>query len=130
MADARDFEFHDRRKHERFKIARVIYVEVVRARSGTEADNPILRCETADVSIGGLRIWVPESIPQGSMLNLAVPMDDWKNNLELVATAVWTRPCESPAGFWVGLELEDSGREDMERWFKAVHSMKSSPEGQ
>ncbi len=127
MADSRDFQYHDRRKHERFDFARVIYVEVVAGGGRTEADNPILRCESVDVSVGGLRIWVPESIPQGATLNLAVPMDDWKNNLELVARAVWTRPCDSPAGFWVGLELEDAEREDMERWFKVVHSLKSEP---
>lgn len=128
MAEPRDFEYHDRRKHERFDIARVIYVEVVAADGRTEADNPILRCETVDISVGGLRIWVPEPIPQGCKLNLAVPMDDWKNNLELVARAVWIRECESPEGFWVGLELEDSDREDMERWFVVVHSLSSEPQ--
>jgi hypothetical protein len=129
MTDSRDFKYHERRQHERFDIAKVIYVEVVSAASRSEADNPIIRCETVDISIGGLRIWVPESIPEGSRLNLAVPMDDWKNNLELSARSVWARPCESPGGFWVGLELEDSGREDMERWFKVVHSLRSQPEG-
>ena len=127
MAEPKNFEYHDRRKHERFNIARVIYVEVVAPGQRSEAENPILSCETVDVSIGGLRIWVPESIPQGSTLNLAVPMNDWKDNLELVAKAVWTRPCDSPSGFWVGLELEDSNREDMESWFKVVHSLRSEP---
>ncbi len=71
MTESRDFEYHDRRKHERFGIARVIFVEVVAAGGRSEADNPILRCETVDVSIGGLRIWVPEAVPAGCTLNLA-----------------------------------------------------------
>ena len=128
MADSHDFEYRERRQYERFSVAKVIYVEVVRSASGKETDNPIIRCETVDISIGGLRIWVPEAIPEGSRLNLAVPMDDWKNNLELSARSVWTRPCESPPGCWVGIELEDSEREDMERWFRVVHSLRSKPE--
>jgi c-di-GMP-binding flagellar brake protein YcgR len=113
-------EGSERRKYPRINIERAIYVEVVRRGSMTEADNPIIRCETLDVSMGGLRIWVPEQIAQGSVLNIAAPMEDWKENLELVGKAMWVRAAEDKKGYWVGLELMDSSREDMERWFIVV----------
>lgn len=114
------YDNHERRKHPRVSVERAIYVEVVGRDSLTEADNPIIRCETLDISMGGLRIWIPEPIAEGATLNIAAPMEDWKENLELVGQAMWVRRAEDNQGYWVGLELKDSSREDMERWFKVV----------
>jgi hypothetical protein len=114
----------DRRKHERFNLATAIYIEVVESGSRSEADNTIIRCETLDISVAGLRISVPIPIAQGSILNIAVPVDDWKENLELVGKAMWARQAGEGEGYWVGLELQDSSREDMERWFRVVHKLK------
>jgi len=111
---------NDRRKHPRVSVERAIFVEVVKRGSLTEADNRIIRCEILDVSVGGLRIWVPEPIAEGAMLNIAAPMEDWKENLELVGQAKWVRGAENNRGYWVGLELKDSSREDMEKWFQVV----------
>ncbi len=117
------FDYTDRRKHERVEIVRAIFIEVVNKGGRSEADNPIIRCETVDVSVGGLKIFVTEEIVKGSRLNLAVPLDDWKENLELVGEAMWIKPAEGKPGYWVGLELKDSSREDMEKWFKVVHTL-------
>lgn len=117
------FKYTERRKHERIHVERAIFVEVESPGSRTEANNQILRCETLDVSVGGLRIWVPEEIMEGSTLNIAAPMGDWKENLELVGEAMWVRPAEDKEGFWVGLQLADSSREDMEKWLKVVHRL-------
>jgi len=64
------------------------------------------------------------SIAMGSTLNIAVPMDDWKENLELVGEAMWVKEADNKEGYWVGLELEDTSREDMEKWFKVVYRLK------
>jgi c-di-GMP-binding flagellar brake protein YcgR len=116
--------YTDRRKHERLEVETAIYVEVVRRGNRSEAENTIIRCETVDISVGGLRIWVPEAIAEGSTLNIAVPMDDWKDNLELVGKAIWTKAADNKEGYWVGLELEDASHEDMENWCKVVYTLK------
>jgi len=118
------YDYSDRRKHRRINVEQAIYVEVVTPGSRSEADNIIIRCETVDISIGGLRIWVPASIAKGSTLNIAVPMDDWEDNLVLVGEAIWVGEADSKAGYWVGLELEDTSREDMVKWFKVVHRLR------
>ena len=115
--------YSERRQHPRIQVERAILIEVVRRGSRTEADNPIIRCETVDVSVGGLKIRVPEPIPAGSVLNIAAPSDDWKENLELVGEAMWVREAENRNGYWVGLALKDSSREDMEKWFRVVHRL-------
>lgn len=117
------FNYTEKRKHQRVHVERAIFVEVETPGSRTEAQNQILRCETLDVSVGGLRIWVPEKIMEGSKLNIAAPMEDWKENLELVGKAMWVRPAEDQEGFWVGLELADSSRDDMEKWLQVVYRL-------
>jgi hypothetical protein len=77
--------------------------------------------------VGGLKIYVQQPIAQGSKLNIAVPMDGGKENLELVGEAMWLKPIEGGVGFWVGLELHDSNRDNMEKWFRVVHSLSSTP---
>jgi len=120
-------DYLDRRKHQRIEVVKAIFIEVVRRGSRRETDNAIIRCETVDISVSGLRIYVTQLIPQGSQLNIAVPQDDWKDNLELIGEAVWVKPVGDGKGYWVGLELRDSNRDTMQRWFKVVHSLSSTP---
>jgi hypothetical protein len=122
------YDYADRRKHPRVDVERAIYIEVVKPGIRSEAHNTVLRCETVDISVAGLRIWVGESVPAGSKLNIAVPMEEWKENLELVGKVMWTRPAEGQSGYWLGLELGDASREDMEKWFKVVQFLQKKNE--
>jgi hypothetical protein len=115
-----------RRKHERVSVEKAIFVEVVKGPGRSEAHNDIIRCETLDVSNGGLRIWVANPISAGTTLNIAAPMDDWTENLELVGEAMCVKEAVDRDGYWVGLALKESSREDMEKWFKVVHRLKHS----
>jgi hypothetical protein len=45
----------------------------------------------------------------------------------LVGEAMWIKPADGVAGYWVGLELRDSNRANMEKWFRVVHSLSSTP---
>lgn len=119
--------YHERREHKRFEVVQAIFIEVVRRRSRSESENTIIRCETADVSVGGLKIYVQQPIAQGSRLNIAVPLNNGKENLELVGEAMWIKPADGVEGYWVGLELRDSNRDNMEKWFRVVHSLSSKP---
>jgi len=127
--DCVTLDYADRRKHPRVEVARAIFIEVVHRGSRSESDNTIIRCETVDISTGGLRIHVPQTIAAGSQLNIAAPMEDWKENLELVGEAMWVKPVEDGRGFWVGLELRDSNRDNMEKWCRVVHTLTSTLPG-
>ena len=119
--------YRERREYKRFEVVQAIFIEVVNRRSQSESENTIIRCETADVSVGGLKIYVQQPIRKGSRLNIAVPLDNGKQNLELVGEAIWIKPADGVKGYWVGLELHDSNRDNMERWFRVVHSLSSTP---
>lgn len=118
------YEQNNRRKHPRFSVERAIYLEVVGRESRSEADNTIFLCNTLDISVGGLRIWVQEPVAEGSKVNIAVPEDEWKENLELAGKVMWSKEADDKPGFWLGLELEDTTHENMERWFKVVQRLK------
>lgn len=115
--------YAERREHQRVDVVQAIFIEVVARGSRRESDNTIMKCETVDISVAGLRVRVPEAIPQGSRLNIAVPLDNWKENLELEGEAMWVKPVEEGAGYWMGLRLGDSSHEDMKKWFMVVHSL-------
>ena len=110
----------DRRKHPRISVVRAIYIEVVSPGFRRESEHTILRCETVDVSVGGLLVRVPQAIPSGTTLNIGAPLGDWTEELELVGTAQWSKPVENSDEYWVGLELRDSTEEDMRKWFTVV----------
>ena len=116
-------DYTERRKHQRIDVVQAIFIEVVARGSRHQSENTIMKCETVDISVAGLKVRVPEAIPQGSRLNIAVPLDDWKENLELEGEAMWVKPVEEGEGegYWMGLRLGDSSYEDMEKWFKVVH---------
>ncbi|MEM8564186.1 MAG: PilZ domain-containing protein [Pseudomonadota bacterium] len=117
-------EYLNRRKHPRFEVEKAIYLEVVNKNSRSEAQNTIFLCNTLDISVGGLRIWVQDPVPEGSRVNIAVPEEEWKENLELAGKVMWSKPADGKPGYWLGLELEDTTHENMTRWFKVVQKLK------
>ncbi|NQX88236.1 MAG: PilZ domain-containing protein [Halioglobus sp.] len=127
MANNMSAANQERRQHERIEFAQAIYIEIVSRRRRPESNNRILRCETVNVSVGGLQLFVPEPVPAGSKLHLAVPLQNGRNNLELTGLAVWVTPAKDNAGCWLGLQLDDSDKESMEKWFRVVHSLSSKP---
>lgn len=117
----------ERREQPRFETVQAIYIEVTGRRRQSESSNTILRCETVNVSVGGLKIHVSEPIATGSRLNIGVPLESGKNNLELTGEAVWMKPLDKGDGYWVGLQLDDSDSDTMASWFRVVHSLSSAP---
>lgn len=119
-------EYPERRGHERLCVVQAIFVEVSPGGGRRGGDSKVIRCETVDVSVAGLRLLVPEPIAAGSTLDIAVPMSDWQDNLELVGEAKWCHAARGKPGFWVGIELKDTTRENMEKWCIVVHQLSAN----
>ena len=116
----------DRRRHQRYEVVQAIFIEVVQPGTRRETENSIIRCETVDISMQGLKISSNEHIEPGLQLNIAVPQTGWVENLELVGESRWVTDAEGQDGYWVGLELRDTSRDNMEKWFKIVSTLKDS----
>lgn len=113
----------EQRAHKRIELVQAIFIEVTSRNNRSESRNTIIRCESVNVSEGGLKIFVPQPIAPRSKLNIAVPWGDWQDSLELTGRAVWIKPAEEKNGYWVGLQLDDTDLASMEKWCLVVHSL-------
>jgi hypothetical protein len=113
----------EKRAHERYSVRLAIFVEVL-SPVGSAAQSQVFRSETVDVSAKGLRLWSPEPVAAGRRLHLAIPLENLRESLELEGTAVWSGEASDRPGYWVGLQLDDASREDMERWFLVVQRLR------
>jgi PilZ domain-containing protein len=121
-------DFSDRRKHERKNVVHDIYVEVAKRGVRSEAHTTIFKCETVDVSSSGLKIISPQAIAIGATLNIAVPMQNWQDNLEFIALAKWSQELEDKDGFWIGLELQQESEEKTQNWLNVVQQLAEASE--
>jgi hypothetical protein len=118
----------DKRRHERKNVVHDIYVEIAKRGVRSEAHTTIFKCETVDVSSSGLKIISPEDIPADTTLNIAVPMQNWQDNLEFTALAKWSQELEEKDGFWIGLELQEESEEKTQNWLNVVQQLAEASE--
>ena len=116
-------DFSDRRLYPRIDVVRAIFLQITPPGSGYGDEGPILKCETVDVSVRGLRLLVPEEVPIGSRLEIAIPEEGWIENLELSGMARWIQRAEDQNGYWLGLELHETDKETTEKWYEMVENM-------
>lgn len=117
-------ELTDRRRHARVDLVRAIFIQVAAKGGRQRTDDRVIKCETVDISVQGLRLLVPEPIEPGSQLDIVVPEEGWIENLELVGEARWIQEAETRDGYWLGLELQDTDHENMKKWFKVVNTLR------
>jgi hypothetical protein len=113
----------ERRRHPRYFVERAIYVEVIEPGSAPDAEHRMLRCETVDVSVSGLRLWAPEAVPVGSVLNIFAELEEWQADLTLAGEVIWVADAEDGYGHWIGFALQDASAQDMRRWKAVVENL-------
>ncbi|GAB5450991.1 MAG: hypothetical protein Hals2KO_13190 [Halioglobus sp.] len=113
-------DFSDRRQYPRINVVRAIFIQMISNGIAGEATGPVLRCETVDVSVKGLRILVPAEVKPGSRLDIAIPEEGWIENIELIGVARWLKKADDRDGFWLGLELEESDESSLDKWADAI----------
>lgn len=116
-------DYAERREHQRVPVVQALFLEVEAGGGRRQTESAVIRCETVDVSVAGLRLLVPQEIAAGSVLHIAVPMGDWKDNLELAGETKWCQEARGKPGYWVGIELNDTTRENMEKWCVVVQQL-------
>jgi PilZ domain len=107
-------------------VVKAIFIEVMPPKNQRREPSTIIRCETVDVSVKGLCVLVSEPVEPGRDLNIAVPEEGWVENLELTGVSRWIKPAEDSEGHWLGLELQDTDRDSMEKWFQIVNDLQSA----
>lgn len=104
---------HDRRDHLRTTRKDELFVQLSATLSG-EQDRRTLKCESADLSCGGLRLAVSEAFPAGSLLELWIKLAGARRNYYLVGDVHW---CVAAAGgYEVGVGVKDAPATDYRIW--------------
>ena len=116
--------FEDRRQHPRLTFQRAIYIEVAKRGQIRDSHTDVMRCETVDVSVSGLKVFVPQEVPADSHLYIAAHTDDWQESLELQGVARWCAPAVEKNGYWLGLELMDADSSAMQKWFMVLQRLR------
>jgi hypothetical protein len=119
-------DIEDRRRYARIGVVKAIFIEIMPPKNQRHAPSTIVRCETVDVSVKGLCVLVSEPVEPGRELHIAVPEEGWVENLELTGVSRWLRDAEDSEGYWLGLELHDTDKDNMEKWFQIVNDLQAA----
>ncbi len=104
---------HDRRGYLRTGRKESLFVQLSATLSG-EQDRRTLKCTSADLSGGGLRLTVTEELPIGALLELWIKLASARRNYYLVGDVRWCIPAH--ADYEIGVVVKDAPATDIKTW--------------
>lgn len=99
---------HDRRAHPRFKTVNSVEIH-------PEGQQAPIRARTADLSVGGCFIEMPNPIPKGTRIRIGV----WVNDTKLWANG---RVVTSTPGFGIGVQFVEISEQDKSQLLRFLES--------
>ena len=110
----------ERRQHPRIARDEVLFVQAeLRAEDG--ANRTTLRCHSADLSPGGLRLHLMDPLPVGTELELWIRIPGAARNYYLAGTVRWCRAGEHDAELGVAVHAAPST--DDAAWREFTHGV-------
>ena len=112
------------RQHLRLPTESRVFIELESPPPGSIGPGKVARCETLEVSRGGLRVRLGESVTVGAILQIGVELPGEDEPFYLVAQARWRKRDEEHPGHWIaGFEILHSMGSDIEQWEAALQVM-------
>jgi hypothetical protein len=108
----------EQRQETRLAAQETIFLELALPNESDQAPKMIV-CNTVDISANGLQVAMDDTLPQGSIHQLGIELENPPQRFHLVAEVKWCRPRDS-SGFLVGFALYESDDTDIEAWKKAM----------
>lgn len=103
----------ERRSHARHTRQETLFVQVAIKRDGDEL-RQTLRCQSADLSRGGLRLNLEVALETGTLLELWLKIPEAGHNFYLVGNVRW---CDLvKGGTQLGVAVRDAPGTDYKRW--------------
>jgi hypothetical protein len=101
-----------------------VFIELESPPPGSLGPGKVARCETLEVSRGGLRARIGESVTVGAILQIGVELPGEEEPFYLVAQVRWRKQDDENPGFWIaGFEILHSMGSDIEQWEAALQVM-------
>ena len=104
-----------------------VFIELESPPPGSLGPGKVARCETLEVSQGGLRARIGESVTVGAILQVGVELPGEDEPFYLVAQVRWRKQDDESPGYWVaGFEILHSMGSDIDKWEAALQVMDES----
>ena len=101
-----------------------VFIELESPPPGSLGPGKVARCETLEVSQGGLRARIGESVTVGAILQVGVELPGEDEPFYLVAQVRWRKQDDEKPGYWVaGFEILHSMGSDIDKWQSALQVM-------
>lgn len=114
---------NNRRAEPRATRTETLFVQV-RSVASAGDERSTLRCESADLSRGGIRIQVSIEIPKDELLEIWIKVQGQPRNFYLAGRACWCAP--NARGAELGIKLHDAPGTDYKAWRR--HKLRAKPE--
>lgn len=114
----------ENRKHLRLPVTSTTFVELESPALQENCRGTVIKCETLNVSRGGLLVVLDREVPVGAILQIGVDLANEEKTLHLAAEVRWcTRAEESGMrrdGWYAGFQVLHSAGSDVERWVELI----------
>jgi hypothetical protein len=115
---------HPLRQFLRLPMETRVFIELESPPPGSTGPGKIARCETLEVSRGGLRVRLGESLTVGAILQIGIELPGKDEPFYLVGQARWRKQDDENPGFWLaGFEILNAAGSDIEHWHSALQVM-------
>ncbi len=105
----------ERRRQPRLDRDDALFVRVGWADREVVEEGQTLRCSTENVSSDGLRVRLPEVVPEGTLVELWIRVTGRPGTFLLKGTTRWSTALEDGSAL-VGIQLAEEPAEDIEAW--------------
>lgn len=117
----------DSRQYMRLPVESRVFIELESPPPGSLGPGKVARCETLEVSRGGLRVRLGESVTVGAILQIGVELPGEDEPFYLVGQARWRKQDPEYPAYWLaGFEILNAAGSDIEQWFAALQVMDNS----
>ena len=114
----------DKRRYFRLPIETRVFIEIESPPPGSLGPGKVARCETLEVSRGGIRARISEAVTVGAILQIGVELPGKDEPFYLVGQVRWRMQDKEIPGSWIaGFEILNAQGSDIEQWGAALQVM-------
>ncbi|MFT7285932.1 MAG: hypothetical protein ACI87W_000035 [Halieaceae bacterium] len=105
----------------RLPVESRVFIEIESPPPGSLGPGKVARCETLEVSQGGLRVRLGQSVTVGAILQVGVELPGKDEPFYLVSQVRWRMQDKTTPGTWIaGFEILNALGSDIDQWKAAL----------
>ena len=115
---------HEKRIGVRKRRREDVFIELTLLNTDGDYIDKVVECETVDVSVNGLKLYVSHDIPVGTVMDVCVKVEGINQPFYLTTELKWIEPLADEGWYFVGLEVYEGDDTDCALWLAWASSVK------